>query len=87
MSRPLIRTSRKARACANCRHFAEIGTALVIGGHGVLGIVGHQARGECRAAAPTRDRKTGNAVWPVVVASEWCAGFTRVGTGTGEQAA
>lgn len=78
MSRPLIRPARKARACANCRHFARTGTADVhrsVGG--IYRTVGEQVRGECRARPPIRDRRTGAAAWPDVVASDWCSGFTK----------
>ena len=77
MSRTLIRPARKARACANCCHFAQNGTAYVYGGRGILGAVGEQARGDCRAKPPTRDRKTGDAVWPDVLSRDWCSAFTR----------
>ncbi|MCJ2069671.1 hypothetical protein MKK75_12875 [Methylobacterium sp. J-030] len=80
MTQRLLKPSRKAKACANCCHFAQTSTAYVYGGRGILGTIGEQARGDCRAKPPTRDRKTGDAVWPDVVAADWCSAFSRPGT-------
>ena len=74
----LIKPPRKAKACANCIHFARTGTAFVhrsVGGF--YGLIGEEARGDCRAKPPRRDKKTGDALWPDVVGSDWCGGFAR----------
>ena len=73
-----IKPPRKARACANCIHFASNGTAYVhrpVGG--IYHAIGEQARGDCRARPPKPNQKTGEAVWPDVVGNDWCSGFER----------
>ncbi|MCJ2063251.1 hypothetical protein MKK63_11070 [Methylobacterium sp. J-088] len=75
--RHLIKPPRKAKACAWCQHFAQNSTAYVYGGRGILGAIGEQPRGDCRAKPPRRDKKTGDALWPDVLGNDWCSAFAR----------
>lgn len=78
MTTRLLKPQRKARACGNCTHFAPNGTAFVHRAKGgIYHAIGEQARGECRARPPKPSRKTGEAVWPDVVASDFCGVFER----------
>ncbi len=76
----LIKPPRKAKACAWCQHFAQNGTAYVYGGRGILGAIGEQPRGDCRAKPPRRDKKTSDALWPDVLGNDWCSAFARPAT-------
>ena len=74
----LISPSRKARACGNCVHFAPTGTVFVTGptSGGRYATI-EQLHGECRARPPKPDRKSWQAVWPDVVAADFCGTFAR----------
>ncbi len=80
MTRRLLKPQRKARACAHCIHSRperKRRSCIALRAGSTTPLESKRAASAGGARPPKPNRKSGEAIWPDVVAGDFCGAFLR----------